>query len=176
MRHAKAAAPFLLGIIEVNPNDLVGADHSRALNDVEPDAAKTEHDHIGARGDLGGVHHRTDTRRHAAADVATFVEWRVFANLCDGDFRQNDKVRESRAAHIVEDWFALVAEARCAIGHQPLTLRRADCGAEIGLLAETTFALAAFRRVNRDHVIAGLHRSYACSHLTNNPRTLMTED
>ncbi len=95
MRHAKAAAPFFLAVVDVNANDFVGAHHPRALNDVEPDAAKTEHDHVGARRDLGGVDHRADTRRHAASDVATFVEWCVFANLGDGDFRQHGKVRES---------------------------------------------------------------------------------
>jgi len=40
----------------------------------------------GARRDLGGVDHRTDARRHAAADVAALVERRVVANLGDGDF------------------------------------------------------------------------------------------
>src|ERR1700694_4698730 len=176
MRHAKAAAPFLLGIIEVNPNDFVGADHSRALNDVEPDAAEPEHDNVCARCHLGGVDHRADTRRHAATDVATLVECRVFANPGDGYFRQHGKVRESRAAHIVEDWFAVVAEARCAIRHHSLALRRADGGTEIGFAAQTAFALAAFRRVKRDYVIAGLYRGDACSDLTNNPRALMTED
>src|ERR1700682_5471323 len=175
MRHAKAAAPSRLGIVKVNSDDFVGANHPGALNDVEADAAKPEHDHVCARCDLGGVDHRADACRHAAADVATFVEWRVFANLCDGYFRQHGKVRESRAAHVVEDWFALVAEARCAIGHQPLALRRADRGAKIVLLAYTAFAFAGFRRVKRDHVIAWLHRSSACSHLANDPGALMTE-
>ena len=76
----------------------------------------------------------------------------------------------------MENRFALVAEAACAIGHQPLALRRADRGAKIGLATQTTFALAAFRRVKRDHMIAGLHRSCPCSHLANNPGALMTED
>ena len=76
----------------------------------------------------------------------------------------------------MENRFALVAEAACAIGHQPLALRRADRGAEIGFLTQAAFALAAFRRVKRDHMIARLHRNHACSDLANNPGTLMTED
>src|SRR5258705_5114103 len=176
MRHAKTAAPFFLAVVNVTSNDFVGAHHPSALNDIEPDTAKPEHDHVGARRYLSGVHHGTDARRHAAADVATFVEGCVFANLGDGYFRQHGKVRESRAAHIVEDRFAVVAEARCTIRHHPLALRRADGGTEIGLAAQTAFALAAFRRVNRDHVIARLYRGDACSDLPNNPRALMAED
>src|SRR4029078_12333946 len=41
--HAKTAAPVLLGIVDVDADDLVGAHHLRALDDVEPDAAETEY-------------------------------------------------------------------------------------------------------------------------------------
>src|SRR5712672_2804038 len=176
MGHAKAAAPFLLAVVEVDPDDLVGAHHPRALNDVEPDPAKPEHHHVGARRDLGGVDHSTDARRHAAADVAALVERRVLADLGDGDFRQHGKVRESRAAHVVEDQLAPVAKARGAVRHQPLALGGADRGAEIGFLAQAAFALAAFRRVKRDHMIARLHRNHTCSDLANNAGALMAED
>src|ERR1700678_4282522 len=37
VRHAEAAAPFLLGIVDVDADDLVGAHHPRALDHVEPD-------------------------------------------------------------------------------------------------------------------------------------------
>src|SRR5712672_4203353 len=176
MGHAEAAAPFLLGIVKIDPDDLVGAHHPAALNDVEPDPAKPEHHHVGARRDLGGVDHSTDARRHAAADVAALVERRVLADLGDGDFRQHGKVRESRASHVVEDRLALIAKARGAVRHQPLALGGADRGAEIGFLAQAAFALAAFRRVKRDHMIARLHRNHACADLANNAGALMTED
>src|SRR5438552_7167162 len=55
MGHAELAAPFLLGIIDVDADDLVGADHLRALDDVEPDAAEAKHHDVGAGSDLGGV-------------------------------------------------------------------------------------------------------------------------
>src|SRR2546423_4415455 len=76
----------------------------------------------------------------------------------------------------MENWFAVVAEAGCAIRHKSFALRRADCSAKIGLAAQTTFALPAFRRVERDHMIAVLHRGDAGSHLLNNPGPLVTED
>src|SRR5258708_27189217 len=85
MGHAEAAAPFLLAIVEVDPDDLVGAHHPRALDDVEPDPAKPEHDHVGARRDLGGVDHSTDPRRHAAANVAALFERPVLPDLVGGD-------------------------------------------------------------------------------------------
>src|SRR3954464_2186372 len=55
--HAEAAAPVFLGVVEIDTDDLVRADHLGALDDVEPDSAEPEHHHVGARGDLGGIHH-----------------------------------------------------------------------------------------------------------------------
>src|SRR5882672_4903571 len=117
MGHAEAAAPFLLGIIDVDTDDLVGAHHPGALDYIEPDTAKPEHDHVRARGDPGGVDHGADAGGDAAADVAALVERRVLANPGNGYFRQNRKVRKGRAAHVVEDRLALVTEARGAVRH-----------------------------------------------------------
>src|SRR5947209_2624050 len=103
MGHAEAATPFLLGIVDVDTDDFVGAHHPGALNDVEPNAAKPEYNHVRTWGDLRGVDHRTDPGRHAAADVAALVEWRVLANLRNRYFRQHGEVRKRRAAHVVED-------------------------------------------------------------------------
>src|SRR5271169_149310 len=135
MRHAEAAAPFLLAVVDVDANDLVRAHHLGALDDVEPDTAKPEHHHIGTRSNLGGVHHGSYARCYTAADVAALVEWGVFANLGHCDFRQHGKVRKSRTAHVVVDRLALVAEARGTIRHHALALGRADRGTEIGFLA-----------------------------------------
>src|SRR3954452_3775764 len=38
MRHAELAAPRVLGVVDVDADDFVGAHHPGALNDVEPDA------------------------------------------------------------------------------------------------------------------------------------------
>src|SRR3984893_6136595 len=122
MRHAEAAAPFFLGIVDIDADDFVGTNHPGALDDIEPDAAKPEHDHVGARRDLGGVDHRADARGYAAADVTALIEGRVFANFCDRDFRQHGKVRKRRAAHVMEDRLALVAGTRGAIWHQAFAL------------------------------------------------------
>src|SRR2546429_819149 len=176
MRHAKTAAPILLGIVDVNADDLVGAHHLRALDDIEPDAAETEYDDVGARCHLGGIDHGADARRHPATDVAALVERRVLANLCHRDFWQHGKVREGRAAHVVVDRLAPIAEARGTVRHQPLALGGADGGTKIGLAAQAAFTLAAFRRVERNHVIAGLDRRHARPDLADDTGALMTED
>ena len=174
MRHAEAAAPIFLEIVDVDADDLVGADHPGALDHVETDAAESEHDHVRARRDFGGVDHGADAGGDAAADVTALVEWRVLADFGDRDLRQHGEVREGRAAHVVEDRLALVAEARGAVRHHALALRGADRGAQIGLLAQAAFALPAFRRVERDHVIARLHRDHAGADLANDAGAFMT--
>ena len=148
----------------------------RALDDVEPDAAEPEHDDVGARRHLGGVDHRADARRHPAADVAALVERRVLADLCHRDLRQHGEVREGRAAHVVEDRLALVAEARwCRRASGPCPASRGSrCTGWSS--AQAAFALAAFGRVERDHVIAGLYRRHACADLADDAGALMAED
>src|SRR5882672_4250098 len=174
--HAELAAERLARRVEVDAHDHVGADHARALQDVEPDAAQAEHDDVGARFDLGGVEHRADAGGDAAADVADLVERRDGADFRQRNLGQHGVVREGRAAHIVVDLLALERKARRAVGHHALTLGRADRGAEIGLAGEAGFAGAAFGRVERDHVIALLQRDDAGPDVDHHARTLMAED
>src|SRR6202034_4089141 len=174
--HAELATPVFLGVVDVDADDLVGADHLGALDNIEPNAAQTEYDNIGAWRDLGGVDHGADAGRDATADVATLVERGVFTDFRDRDFRQHGKVREGRATHVVIDGLALVAEARGAIGHHPFALGGADRRAQIGLLAKAAFALAAFGRVERDDVVARFHRGHAGADFAHDASTLMAED
>src|ERR1700722_4899331 len=174
--HAESAAPVFLGIVDVDADDLVGADHLGALNDIEADAAETEYDDIGARRYLGGVDHGADPGRDATTDVATLVERRVFPDFRDRDFRQHGEVRERRAAHVVIDGLALVAEARGTVGPHALALGGADSRTQIGLLAQAAFALATFWRVERNDVVAWFHRSHAGADFTYDASALVAED
>ena len=70
MRHAELACHFLAFGVDVDADDLVGADHLRALDHVQTNAAQAEHHHVGAGLDLGREQHRAQSRGHAAADVA----------------------------------------------------------------------------------------------------------
>ena len=61
-------------------------------------------------------------------------------------------------------------------GITPLALRRTDRHAQIGLAAQAVLALPAFRRVERDDVIALLQRRHAGSNLRHDASALMAED
>src|SRR5277367_2045940 len=176
VRHAEPAAPVFLGIIDVDADDLVGADHLGALDDIESDATETEHDDIGARRYLGGVDHGADTGRDAATDIAALVEGGVFTDFRDRDFRQHGKVRESRATHVMINRLALVAEARSTVRHHAFALGGANCRAQIGLLAQAAFALAAFGRVERNDVVARFNRGHAGADFAYDTGTLMAEN
>ena len=67
-------------------------------------------------------------------------------------------------------------EAAGAVGHHALALRRADRGAEIGLVRGAGFALAAFRRVERDDVVALLQRRDAGADVDDDARAFVAED
>ena len=74
------------------------------------------------------------------------------------------------------DLLAADGEARAAVRHQALALRAADGLAQVGLLAQAVFALAAFRRVQRNHVVAFLQRGHARAHVHHDAGALVAED
>ncbi len=174
--HPELAAPFLAVGVDVDADDPVRADQLRALDDVEADAAEAENDDVRARLDLGGLDDCADAGGDSAADVAAGLERRVLADLRHRDLGQHGEVREGRAAHVMEDGLALVAEAASAVGHHALALRRADRGAEVGLAGEARLTLAAFGRVQRDDVVARLHAGDARPDLAHHARALVAED
>ena len=67
-------------------------------------------------------------------------------------------------------------KARGAVGHQALALRGADRGAEIGLARQAGRALPAFRRVQRNDVIALLDAGDALADVDHDARAFMAED
>jgi len=71
---------------------------------------------------------------------------------------------------------ALEREAAAAVGHEALALGDADLLAEIGLAAEAVLALAAFRRVERDDMVALLQRLHLGSHVHHDAGAFMAED
>src|ERR1700737_788451 len=74
------------------------------------------------------------------------------------------------------DALALEREAAGAVRHHALALRHPDLLAEIGLAAEAVLALAAFRRVEGDDVIALLEAGDAGTDVDDDAGALMTED
>ena len=176
MRHAETLAPRLAVVVDVDTDDHVGAGKPQALQHVESDAAEAEHDRLGALLDLCGVDDGADACGDAAADVADLVERRVLADFRDRDLRQHGVVRKCRRAHVVMNGLAADREAGGAVGHQALALRGADRGAEIGLARQAGRALPAFRRIQRNDVIALLDAGDALADVDHDARAFMAED
>src|SRR5690349_20080420 len=101
VRHPKSAAPFLLAAVDIDTDDLVGANEAQPLDNVETDAAEPEDDTIRTGLDLGRVDDCTDTGGDAAADVAGLIERRVLTNFRHRDLGQHGVVRERGTAHVV---------------------------------------------------------------------------
>jgi hypothetical protein len=108
---------------------------------------------IGAGLHLGGEQHRADAGGDAAADIANLVERRIFTDLGQRDFRHHDVVGKGRGAHVMENRLAVDRKTAGGVRHQAASLGRTDRLAQIGFLRQAEFALAAFRRVERNHVI-----------------------
>nr|GEU28163.1 hypothetical protein [Tanacetum cinerariifolium] len=176
MRHAELARHVLALGVDVDADDLVGAHHPGSLDHVQADAAQAEHDHVGARLHLGREHHGAHARGHAATDVAHLVERRIVADFGQRDFRHHDVVREGRRAHVVEQRLAVEREAAGRVRHQSAALGRADGLAQIGLARQAEFALAAFRRVQRDHVVVFFEGFHARSHIDHDACAFVAED
>ena len=176
MGHAEAFAPRLLAIVQVNADDHVGAGQPQALDDVEADATKSEHDRCRTSLDLGGVENGADAGGDAAADVADLVERRVRIDLRHGDFRQHGEVRERRATHVMKNPVLADREARGAVGHHALPLRGADRGAEVGLARQAGWALAAFGRVKGNDVIALAQARHPGPDIDHDASPLMAEN
>ena len=176
MRHAELLGQRLAPGIDVHADDLVGPRDSRALDHVEADAAEAEHHDVGAGLDPGRVDHGADAGRDAATDVADLVERRVLADFRERDLRQHGVVRERRAAHVVVDLLAADREPAGAVRHHALALGGADRRAQVGLVRQARFALPAFRRVERDHVVALAQRRHARAHVDDHAGALVPED
>jgi len=76
----------------------------------------------------------------------------------------------------VEQLLAFVREASGAVRHQALALGGTDGLAQVGLAREAELALAAFGRIQRDHVIAHRHRGHALAHCFDDRTAFMTQD
>ena len=160
VRHAELLRQGAFARIDVDTDDAVRADDTRALYHVEADAAEPENGDVRSRFHLGGIHHRPEAGGHAAADVADLVEGRIFPNLRDGDLRQHREIRERRGAHVVKDGLAVERKARSAVRHQAPALGFPDSAAEVRLAGQAELALPALGRIERDHVIARRDRRH----------------
>ncbi len=176
MGHAEALAPLFLVIVEVDADDHVRADHPQALDHIEADTAEAEDHSVAARFRLGGVDYRADAGGHAAADIADLVERRGRVDLGQRDLWKYGEIGECRSAHIVQDRLAVQREPAGAVRHYALALRGADRLAQVGLRMKAIFALATFRRVERNNMVARFQRGHISTDLKYDTRALMPKD
>src|SRR5215469_6822294 len=175
MGHAEFFGHFPPLRVQVDTHDHIGTGHSAALDYIEPDAAEAENNHISARLDLGSIDHRPNPGRDPAADIADLVEGGVLADLRDRDLWQYGEIRKGRRAHVVVDLTAAERKAAGAVRHHPLALRGADRDTEIGLARKTILALAAFRSVERDDMVALGDARHAASDIDDDAGPFMAE-
>jgi hypothetical protein len=146
---AELLGPLLLGVVDVDDDDLARLVLDRALDHRQPDAARAEDGHVGARLDtvLAG---RDDgcavAGCDAAAEQAGAVHGGLFGDGDDGDVGDDGVLGEGRGAHEVEQVLALALEARGAVGHDALALCGADLAAEVRLARLAELALLALWR------------------------------
>jgi hypothetical protein len=76
----------------------------------------------------------------------------------------------------VEDWLAVQRKAAGGIGHQAAPLGAADGLAQVGLLRQAEFALAAFRRVQRDDMVVAAQGGHARADVAHHARALVSQD
>ncbi len=76
----------------------------------------------------------------------------------------------------MENRLAFVGETRGAIRHQAFALGGTNGLAQVGLARQAEFALAAFRGVQRDHMVADGHRGHALADRFNHCTAFMAED
>jgi len=73
------------------------------------------------------------------------------------------------------DRLAVVREAAGAVGHHALALGGAHGGAQVGLATLAEQALPALGGVQRDDVVARLHRGHALADLDHDARAFVAE-
>lgn len=136
--------PLLLRVVHINNDDLAGAVLDCTLDDTETDAASTEDGDGGALLDTAlasGDDRGTVTGGDTAAKQASAVHRSLLGDGNDGDVGDNGVLRESRAAHEVQEVLALALEASGAVRHDTLALSSTNGAAKVGLarLAELAF-------------------------------------
>ncbi len=178
--HAVSRTQFLrhveLGGVGINTNDAFRLGHDGALDHAQANAAQPENGDAGAGFHLGCIQHRADARGDAATQQADLVQGRSGIDLGNGDFRQHRIFGKRGRAHIVMQHSPVVGEAGGPVGHQTLALGHADGLAQVGLAGRAEIALAAFRRVQRNHMVAGRQPFHLAAHLFHDGATFMSQD
>src|SRR5665213_400511 len=92
VRHAELVRERLSFRVDVDTNDLVRANHMRALNHIQSDTAQAKYHDVGPGFDLRSVQNHADAGRNPAADVTDLLKRGVLADLGKRNLRQHGVV------------------------------------------------------------------------------------
>mmetsp|Transcript_8509 Transcript_8509/g.26329 ORF Transcript_8509/g.26329 Transcript_8509/m.26329 type:complete len:544 (-) Transcript_8509:763-2394(-) len=169
----------LLGV-NVHRDDAAGTRHARCLDDRQADSAQAEDGHRRAQLHLARVPHGAQAGRYAAAEETGLFKGHRRVDLGARDRRQHAVLGHGATAHEVVQLRAVGrhGEAAGSIGHEPLPLCGADCGAEVGLgaLAEDALRRGALRRIARDNVVARRDAGDTLAHALDHSARLVAQD
>lgn len=148
------AAPFLLGVVDIDNDNLLGLVLDGSLDDGETDAAGTENGDGAALLDVGSDTGGSVTGGDTAAEQAGTVHRSILLDGDDGDVGNDCVLGESGGTHEVEEILSTGAETAGAIGHQTLTLGSTDLTAEVGLARLAELALLALGGAIQNKVVS----------------------
>ena len=145
--------PLLLRVVDVDNDDLACFVLDSALDDTQTNAASTEDSDGGTLLDtaLAGSDHRgTVASGDTAAEQTGAVHRSLLGDGDDGDVGNNGVLRESRAAHEVQEILALALETRGAVRHHTFALCGTNGTAKVGLARLAELALLALSSAVRE--------------------------
>ena len=175
--HAKVTAGLFLVIIQIDTDNLVCPGKTQPLDNIQADSAEAEDHATCADLDFGGVNHRANARCDTASNVAYLVKGCILAHLGQRDFRDHCVVGKGRAPHIVMDRRPIEhRKTRGSVGQQTLALSNTDRLAQVRLAREAVFALAAFRCIQWNNVIADFQRCDTFAYLKHDACAFMPQN
>ena len=149
--------PLLLRVVHVDDDDLTCFVLDSTLDDTETNAASTKDSDSGtllntalASSDHGGAIASGDT----AAEQTGAVHGSLLGDGNDGDVGDNGVLRESGAAHEVQEVLALALETRGAVRHHTLALCGTNGTAKVGLARLAELALLALGSAVRKGIVS----------------------
>ena len=144
VRGTELPRPLLLSVVNIHHNNLAGLPRGGTLNNGETDATGAKDGYVIALLHIGRDGRGAVAGGDTAAEKAGSVHGGVGLNGDDGDVGDNGVLGEGRGSHEVQQVLALALEPGGAVGHDTLTLRRADLAAQVRLARLAELAFLAF--------------------------------
>lgn len=171
----KLLGPLLLLRVGVNSKDPLATLRLSTLQDTQADTANTKDGDVRALNTLtlGGS---TVTCGDTATKETRSLEWSFRVDGNDGELRDDSVLRESRAAHKVQDVLTFALESGSSVRHHTLTLGGSHSTTEVSLSGFAELAFSALSSVERNNVVANLDVVDALADRLDDTTTLVSKD